>query len=302
MKYKRKAAEFLEERNGRFLISRETGAGQGGVSAIFYKGIGKEMITSSTNPRVKQIVRWQDNAKERRRDGVFLAEGVKMFEEAPEEWIREVYLSQSMEENLPGVLHDKLNRLGFETVSDEVFAKISDTRTPQGMLMVLKRPSYDLEDMLKSSDPLFVILENLQDPGNLGTILRTGEGAGITGVIMSGGTVDIFNPKTIRATMGSIYRVPFTYVTDMSETLERLQKCGISTYAAHLKGNDCYDSFSFRGPTAFLIGNEGNGLTKETADRAKHYLKIPMEGRVESLNAAIAASLLMYEAHRQRRS
>ena len=145
-----------------------------------------------------------------------------------------------------------------------------------------------------------MILENLQDPGNLGTILRTGEGAGITGVIMSSQTVDIYNPKTIRATMGSIYRVPFLYVDDLSKVIERLHKKKIHTYAAHLKGTDYYLDQQFKEPTAFLIGNEGNGLSKEIADLAEKYIKIPMEGKVESLNAAVASALLMYEAHRQR--
>lgn len=100
--------------------------------------------------------------------------------------------------------------------------------------------------------------------------------------------------------MGSVYRVPFVYVEDIGETVRLLREKGIHSYAAHLNGEKYYDSFSFREPTAFLIGNEGNGLQKETADQAEHYLKIPMEGRVESLNAAVAAALLMYEAHRQR--
>ena len=195
---------------------------------------------------------------------------------------------------------DKLQQTGFETVSPEVFAKMADTQTPQGILTVLEQPSYDLTQLLEQPEPLFLILENLQDPGNLGTMIRTGEGAGITGVIMNQQTVDIFNPKTIRATMGSIFRVPFVYVPELSTVLTQIHERGIHTYAAHLKGQKYYDSFSFREPTAFLIGNEGNGLTKEISDQAGQYLKIPMEGKVESLNASIAAALLMYEAHRQR--
>ena len=104
---------------------------------------------------------------------------------------------------------DMLQQTGYETVSPEVFAKMADTQTPQGILTVLEQPSYDLTQLLEQPEPLFLILENLQDPGNLGTMIRTGEGAGITGVIMNSQTVDIFNPKTIRATMGSIFRVPF---------------------------------------------------------------------------------------------
>jgi len=264
--------------------------------------MGINMITSSANARVKQVVQWQTKAKERRKDKVFLAEGIKMYEEAPAESIREVYLSQDIEEKIKQntLLWKKLNDTGYELVSPEVFTKMSDTQTPQGILTVLRQPEYDLPELLKCPNPLFVVLENLQDPGNLGTIIRTGEGAGITGVIMSSQTVDIFNPKTIRATMGSIYRVPFVYVKSMEETMEGLHKAGIRTYAAHLQGETYYDTLSFREPTAFLIGNEGNGLTRETADMADSYLKIPMEGQVESLNAAVATALLMYEARRQR--
>ncbi len=271
------------------------------------------MITSGANAKIKQVIQWQTKAKERRKDQVFLAEGLKMFEEAPLERIQEVYLCReilerpaALEKTVSGereihkTITEKLKRIGYEEVSREVFLKISDTQTPQGILTVMKQPVYDLEQLLRQPNPLFLLLENLQDPGNLGTILRTGEGAGVTGVLMSSGTVDIFNPKTIRATMGSVYRVPFLYVTDMSELMSRLREKGIHIYAAHLKGENYYDSFSFQQPTAFLIGNEGNGLTKELADQAEHYLKIPMEGKVESLNAAVAASLLMYEAHRQR--
>ena len=262
------------------------------------------MLTSVANARVKQVVQWQTKAKERKKDKVFLAEGLRMCEEAPVHLIKEVYLTEDMKQKAMenAGLWKKLESTGYELVSDEVFSKMSDTQSPQGILTVLKQPSYTLEEILeKGGDcPLFLITENLQDPGNLGTILRTGEGAGITGLIMSKQTVDIFNPKTIRSTMGSIFRVPFLYVEDLPQTLTRLKEAGVHTYAAHLKGKDYYQSQTFDGPTAFLIGNEGNGLTKEIADMAEKYIKIPMEGQVESLNAAIAASLLMYEAHRQR--
>lgn len=261
------------------------------------------MITSFANAKVKQVVSWQSKAKERKKDNVFLAEGIKMFEEAPEASVREVYIIEETLKRLEGnpAVYAKLKRTGYETVSEEVFARMSDTQTPQGILTVLERPVYSLEELLKIPNPLFVVLEDLQDPGNLGTIVRTGEGAGVTAVIMSKNTVDIFNPKTIRATMGSVYRVPFVYVEDIEDTIKSLHNAGVKTYAAHLKGETYYSSFSFTEGTAFLIGNEGNGLKKSTADAASLYLKIPMEGQVESLNAAIAASLLMYEAHRQRR-
>ena len=260
------------------------------------------MITSSSNSRLKQLALWQAKAKERRAAGVFLVEGFKMFLEAPEVQIKEVYLSGEAAEKIreyPEV-REKLERTGYETVAPGVFGKISDTLTPQGILCVMARTEYRLEELLAVPKPVFVVLDNLQDPGNLGTIVRTGEGAGITGIIMSRGTVDIYNSKTIRATMGSIYRVPFIYEEDLCKTVRALGERGIRTYAAYLAGEKSYDAFSYREGTAFLIGNEGNGLSVELAKSADEYLKIPMEGRVESLNAAVSAALLMYEAHRQR--
>ncbi len=265
------------------------------------------MIASTANPRIKQLVQWQTKAKERRRDRVFVAEGLKMLEEAPDEWIQEIYLTEEVLERLKSgktekerVLLNKIISLHYETVTPEVMKKASDTQTPQGVLTVLKQPAYSLQELLQVENGLYLLLEDIQDPGNLGTMFRTGEGAGITGIIMSKNTVDIFNPKTIRSTMGSVYRVPFIYVETLAEVIQEMKQKSITTYAAHLAGNTYYDSFSFSGGTAFLIGNEGNGLQKETADMADNYLKIPMEGKLESLNAAVAAALLMYEAHRQR--
>jgi TrmH family RNA methyltransferase len=133
-------------------------------------------------------------------------------------------------------------------------------------------------------------------------MVRTGEGAGVTGVIMSRTTVDLFNPKTIRSTMGSLYRVPFLIAEDLVETIAQLKADGVKMYAAHLKGTLSYDEPDYTGACGFLIGNEGNGLRDEVADAADTYIRIPMAGQVESLNAAISAGLLMYECSRQRRN
>ena len=146
-----------------------------------------------------------------------------------------------------------------------------------------------------------IVLNRLQDPGNLGTILRTAEGAGVTGILLDQECVDIYNPKTIRSTMGSIFRMPFYYSQDLKKDIGRLKDKGICIYAAHLNGRQDYDEADYTKPCAFLIGNEGNGLDEEIAQQADTYIKIPMKGRVESLNAAIASSVLMFEAARQRR-
>ncbi len=261
------------------------------------------MITSIANAQVKQVCAYVQKAKERRKDGIFVAEGTKMFEEAPLEWIHKVYATgQFCDRHINDAIGAKLQKTGVEEVSEEVMTKMSDTKTPQGVLCLIKSPVYSLADITARRDGVFVVLEDLQDPGNLGTILRTGEGAGIAGVVMSRDTVDIFNPKTIRATMGSIYRVPFVYVEELPGAIETMQKAGICVYAAHLKGTSNYDAFDYTKGSAFLIGNEGNGLSDDIAKMADKYVKIPMDGNVESLNASVAAAILMYEAKRQRDS
>lgn len=222
-----------------------------------------------------------------------------MFAEAPKEWVTGIYASETF---LSSPEHKKmLEGRDYEIVSDSVLKSISDTQTPQGILCLVKKPEYQLEDLWQKEKTHLLILESIQDPGNLGTMLRTGEGAGITGVVMNQTTVDLFNPKTIRSTMGSIYRMPFYVTKDLPETIETIKAQQIAVYAAHLKGEMQYDEPDYRRGCAFLIGNEGNGLSDEIADLADTYIKIPMEGKVESLNAAVSASLLMYEVNRQRR-
>ena len=258
------------------------------------------MITSTSNQQIKKLSLLMKKAKERRQQGLFVVEGVKMFREAPRDWIVSVYVSEEFE-TVPEH-RSLLSDIPYEIVADSVFRAVSDTQTPQGILAVVKMPHYTLDDVLRTDETHLLILESVQDPGNLGTMVRTGEGAGITGVVMNRTTVDLFNPKTIRSTMGSIYRVPFVVADDLEQTLQMLKKKGVRLYAAHLKGQKQYDAFDYTEATGFLIGNEGNGLSDEIANAADSYIRIPMEGQVESLNAAISASLLMYECNRQRRN
>ena len=258
------------------------------------------MITSASNQKIKNLISIIQKSKARREQDVFITEGVKMFQEAPMDKIVEVYVAESFYET--GTAREKIQQCGYEILSDELFKKVSDTQTPQGILCVMKQYHYELEDLFQKENPLFLILEDIQDPGNLGTMIRTAEGAGVDGIIMTKGTVDIYNPKTIRSTMGSVYRMPFIYTDDLLGVMKQLQEKQVKLYAAHLKGNQFYHQLDYKGATAFLIGNEGNGLKDETADAADVYMKIPMEGKVESLNAAVASVILMYEAARQRMS
>lgn len=254
------------------------------------------MITSTASRQVKQLIQLNKKAKARTEQDVFLAEGRKMFQEAPRERIVKAYVMESQLAEYEALLQD----IPYEVVADSVFRTISDTKTPQGILCVLRQYHYTLEELLQKENPHFMVLEDLQDPGNVGTIMRTAEGAGVTAVILSKNSVDIYNPKTIRSTMGSIYRVPFLYEEDLKELLSLLKEKGVTVYAAHLKGVKNYHQMNYQTGCAFLIGNEGNGLSEELAACADQYIRIPMEGQLESLNAAVASAILMYEVHRQR--
>lgn len=286
------------------------------------------MISSTTNKQVKFVNALVKKTKTRREEDLFVAEGLRMCSEIPKDRIHTLYISESFSKTREcktlreGVKH-------IELVTDEVFKSLSDTQTPQGILALVKQYHYTLDEVTgktakekatasgqdadgsvqnrkkqenRKKPALLMVLETIQDPGNLGTILRAGEGAGVTGVVMDANTTDIYNPKVIRSTMGSVLRMPFVYVEDLHETLQELKNRNIRLFAAHLKGKQAYDLEDYTGDTAFLIGNEGNGLTDETAAMADTYVRIPMEGSVESLNAAVAASVLMFEAARQRRN
>ncbi len=262
-----------------------------------------------TNADIKEIKKLTDRSKARHEAGLFVIEGVKLFLETPLEWVKKVYVTEAFMEELDRQIQagegnmlrasEIIRWMEYDVITSSQMEKISDTKTPQGILCVLKQPNYNIEQILLNKDRpagrrLIVILEDIQDPGNLGTIMRSAEGAGAMAVIMSRGCVDIFNPKTIRSTMGSIYRVPFVIADDLKDTVRTLKDEGFKVYAAHLKGERYYNEISYE-DTAFLIGNEGNGLSDETAALADEYLKIPMEGELESLNASVAASILMYD-------
>lgn len=303
------------------------------------------MITSSGNAQIRNVINLKKKARERREQGLFLVEGLRMFLEAEPGRIEKIFISESFykKNGREEKTARALERCGYELVSDAVFEAMSDTRTPQGILCLVRQFHYREEELtgggrtgagtseaissdISSNIPsgissdtspdiispagtaadgtaaLCMVLEDIQDPGNLGTILRAAEGAGVTGILMSGGCVDIYNPKVIRSTMGSIYRVPFAYTPDLRGTLCGWKERGIALYAAHLSGEKSYDEERYTGPSAFLIGNEGQGLTEETAALADRYIRIPMLGQVESLNAGVASAILMYEAARQRRT
>lgn len=254
------------------------------------------MITSLSNPQMKHIAMLQKKSKYRSEHGQFVAEGIRMVMETPEPLLVKIYMSEDFvpEVSIKKWLENKCPQI----LSSKVFRELSQTQTPQGIMAVVKMRQENIDKLLSGNS--FLLLEAIQDPGNLGTILRTAEGAGMDGVFLSRTCVDIYNPKVVRSTMGSLYRVPFAYADDFHGLIRQMKERGIHIFAAHLKGSDNYYEADLSGPCAFMIGNEGNGLTYETASLASEYIRIPMDGKLESLNAAMAAGILMYEMRRQK--
>lgn len=277
-----------------------------------------EIISSKDNKRIKYIRSLLEKGGIRKKNHSFVVEGIKLVDEALEYGnVLDIIVSESLYEEIVSgdlsrnaLLSDNGKHIikqvkqgtSLTVVSDTVFKSVSETITPQGILAVVDMPESGLleGDYLKkayekSGKIKLLVLEDTADPGNLGTIMRTAEAAGVTGVIMGKGTVDIFNPKVVRSTMGSIFRLPFSYVDDLKAVIIRLKRDGISFYATHLKGKESYRDISYSDKAGILIGNEARGLSDEIANLADTYVIIPMQGKVESLNAAVAAALMMYE-------
>lgn len=277
-----------------------------------------EIISSKDNKRIKYIRSLLEKGGIRKKNHSFVVEGIKLVDEALEYGnVLDIIVSESLYEEIVsgdlarnGLLSDNGKHIikqvkqgtSLTVVSDAVFKSVSETITPQGILAEVEMPKHRLleEKFLeiayeKTGKIKLLILEDTADPGNLGTIMRTAEAAGVTGVIMGKGTVDIFNPKVVRSTMGSIFRLPFAYVDDLKPVIIGLKRDGISFYATHLKGKESYRDISYSDKAGILIGNEARGLSDEIANLADTYVIIPMQGKVESLNAAVAAALMMYE-------
>lgn len=262
-----------------------------------------EKITSRQNKTVREAAALLSSAEERAARGEFLCEGARLCQDAARSGIEVLrcFVTAQALEKYAAYLQPVLERARQSyLVAGHVAGLLSSTKSPQGVFCQCRWPQGLLAGDAAGGGSC-AVLEDLQDPGNLGTILRTGEGAGVTGIILGGDCVDLYNPKTIRSTMGSVYRMPVCRCRDLTEALAEMKKKGILMYAAHLEGKNSYDQEDYRKPCAFLIGNEGNGLRREVAEAADRWIRIPMKGQVESLNAAVAATVLMFEASRQRR-
>lgn len=263
----------------------------------------KELITSENNSLIKEVKHLK-NKKYRNKKGLYFIEGVFFVKEALKEHadIKYILISEFFKNNKFEIFNQlNAGSSALSVVSDKVFKKVSDTENPQGILAVIGMSEHKL-NTLKSDKNFLVVLEKVQDPGNAGTIIRTADAAGATGIILSGGCVDLYNPKVLRATMGSIFHIPVYYQIEMVECISILNQKGIQILACDIRGDKNIYNIKFTGNTALIIGNEANGISQRTANAADDLVRIPMPGRAESLNASVAAALLIYEVVRYKKN
>ena len=258
-------------------------------------------IESLQNPKIK-LVRSLHQNKGRADAEAFIVEG--QINEIPNNWEIKFYLvSQTFIQKFGIYKYEQ--RANIFVADDKTFAYACDTMTPQGILAVCSKSNAKIsekimDELLKVDNPLFLLMENTQDPGNLGTVIRTADAAGVTAVFISNGSVDAFNPKVVRSAAGSIFNLPFFVDIDIVDIVEKLMQNRINVYAASLDGATDLYSLDLSGGCAFIIGNEARGLSIETIEHCSKAVKIPILGKAESLNASMACGILLYEAVRQR--
>lgn len=241
------------------------------------------MITSVKNEKVKS---WKKlhQTKERKLTNTFLIEGLHLIEEAwKSNWkIKEIIVQNS------GELPSQYNEFPVEEVSDQVFQHLSQTRTPQGIAAVV-----EIKRLIHHEGRRVLLMDAVQDPGNLGTMIRTADAAGFDGIVLGAGTVDLFNDKVVRSTQGSLFHLPISQGNLMNE-VGVLREAGFTIWATALKKAEKYNDIAVDDKVAIIVGNEGAGVSQKLIEAADKIVTIPIYGQAESLNVSIASAILMY--------
>ncbi|KEO81115.1 TrmH family RNA methyltransferase [Tumebacillus flagellatus] len=262
-----------------------------------------EQITSSKNNRVKQWASLKQK-KYRNQTGLYLLEGVRLVEEAIDAGapIEDVLISGDPQSGRFDRIITGATGMGatLYEVAESVLEHVADTQTPQGVIAVVRKTEGDPTAFVaKKEQPLYLVLDGIQDPGNLGTMIRTADAVGATGVFVGGNCVDVYNPKVVRATMGSLFHLP-VFTVDLKSFLPQLKDLGVAVVGTSVDTEKTVFNADFSGSVALVIGSEASGVSGEIAGLVDTNVMLPMPGQAESLNAAIAASVMLYEALRQR--
>ncbi|MDO5125308.1 MAG: RNA methyltransferase [Ruminococcus sp.] len=265
-------------------------------------------IASKDNPKIKLYTKLATSKKSREENALFVLEGARLCSEAIGRWkekkldIHSVFSTQKALDKYPEYIDSTLFTSRSETfhiVDEKVSEKLGETKNSQGVYIIGGMSNNILSDETLKHDGKYLVMNNLQDPGNVGTILRTCDAVGADGVIMTNNCCDLYNPKTLRSAMGSLFRLNVFVCDDFSEVCEVLKKCNIKTYAAVVdRDAQAVDKTDFSHGVAVVIGNEGRGIQKEDVALCDSRLTIKMQGNIESLNAAMAAGIILWEMKR----
>lgn len=264
-----------------------------------------EIITSPQNKFIK-LASALKQKKYRDELGLFVVEGVRLVEEAAQSsWLVEtcIYTTEALRQPRVQEIISKLQAKNCRMIQVPlaIYDKITDTKEPQGIMAIVKKQVYNLDEVLASGEkPFLIVLDGLQDPGNVGTIIRTGVAAGCTGILLTKGCTDVFANKAVRGSMGSIFHIPISEGLHTNEIIDCLGQKNIKLLATSLESSTVYFKVDFTAALALVFGNEGNGVNPEFIAQAHERLYIPLLGNVESLNVAASAAVILYEVVRQR--
>lgn len=257
------------------------------------------IITSKDNDFIKHVKKLKEK-KYRDEYNEFIIEGIKITQEAIEEKakIKAVIICEDCKNQsaIPNELLYEVAKMNCIYVSEKVFMSISDVTNPQGIMAIIEKENEENLKIDFSNDKI-LILDNIQDPGNMGTIIRTCDSLNMKQIIVSKGSSDIYNPKVVRATMGAIFRIKIIESDDLVKTIKELKKHKFKVYATDLKTKNTIYNVDYK-KSAVIIGNEANGVSQEVLDESSYRIKIPMLGKTESLNAGVATSIVLYEMFR----
>ena len=260
----------------------------------------ENMITSVHNARVKHVVALQQKSSLRRDEGRFVVEGQREIEHCIACGYENEELFVNQGDSALGSVQDH-GPVPLTHVTPQVYEKMAYRESTEGIIAIARSKAHRLKDLKLKEQPLIVVLESVEKPGNLGAILRTAEAAGVDAVIVCDPLTDLYNPNLIRASIGGVFSVP-TAICDSKSCITFLKERGIRILTAQLQDSYEYYDYDMRRATAIVMGTESTGLTEQWRQAADVHIRIPMLGRLDSLNVSVSAAILMYEAVRQRNS
>ena len=260
-----------------------------------------EIITSTKNSKIKEVVLLQQKTSERRKNGMFIVEGIREICHCSDSGfeIDSLYISDEILKDESSISKIPCNNI--YRVSQDVYNKMAYRGSTEGVIAIVKRKERTLDSLQLPDNPLIVVLESVEKPGNIGAILRSADAAGVNAVIVCDPLTDMENPNLIRSSIGAIFTVPVATATS-EDTIKWLKDKGIKIYTAQLQNSEWYYDTDMKGATAIVMGTEATGLTNAWRNAADAHIKIPMLGCLDSLNVSVSAAILMYEAVRQRNS